>query len=246
VWWHFVWITFLSWILNQIVVLADFSSLWTLFENRQLCLTQPHSWGRLLFHCPKNLLGHPLVQSLANLSFRASLSKVGCRLPIIANLEPKWRYTDSHVAINRFLWPLVGRYLLEVYLTPHSLNSPCASHALLATQEHLICGANSCCFGRAQILSCKLTVSVSGHLGCLLLSVTIPYWEGEPIARLVNFLLTSKSVHLKSYSLGEACLKVGLPGWWALLNCNVALSYADSYRRFSIQYCKIESACLSA
>jgi hypothetical protein len=34
------------------------------------------------------------------------------------------------------------------------------------------------------------------------------------IARLVNFLLTSESVQLKSYSLGEAYLKVGLPGWW--------------------------------
>jgi hypothetical protein len=52
------------------------------------------------------------------------------------------------------------------------LNSSCASHALLAIQEHLICGANSCCFGRAQMLSCKLTVIVSGPLGCPLLSVT--------------------------------------------------------------------------
>jgi hypothetical protein len=66
-------------ILNQIAILTVFSTLWTLFENRQLCLTQPHRWGRLLFHCPKNLLGHPLVQNLTNLSFRASISKVGCQ-----------------------------------------------------------------------------------------------------------------------------------------------------------------------
>jgi hypothetical protein len=31
-----------------------------------------------------------------------------------------------------------------------------------------------------------------------------------PIARLVNCLLTSKSMQLKSYSLGEAYLKVSL------------------------------------
>jgi hypothetical protein len=66
-------------ILNQIAILTDFSSLWTPLENRQLCLMQPHHWGRLLFHFPKNLSGRPLVWNLTNLSFRASLSKVGCR-----------------------------------------------------------------------------------------------------------------------------------------------------------------------
>jgi hypothetical protein len=70
-----------------------------------------------------------------------------------------------------------GLLLLEVYLTPHSLNSPCASHALLAIQEHLLCGANSCCFGSAQMLSCKVTVIVSGPLGHPLLSVTNPCRE---------------------------------------------------------------------
>jgi hypothetical protein len=34
----------------------------------------------------------------------------------------------------------------------------------------------------------------------------------KPIARLVNFHLTSEFVQLKSYSLGEARLKVDLPG----------------------------------
>jgi hypothetical protein len=68
-----------------------------------------------------------------------------------------------------------GLLPLELYLAPHPLDLPCASHALLAIQEHLICGANSCCFGRAQMLSCKLTVIVHGPLGHFLLSVTTPY-----------------------------------------------------------------------
>jgi hypothetical protein len=58
----------------------------------------------------------------------------------------------------------------------------------------------------------KLTVIVHGPLGCLLLSVTFPCGERKLIVRLVNFHLTSESMQLKLYSLGEACLKVGLPG----------------------------------
>jgi hypothetical protein len=65
-----------------------------------------------------------------------------------------------------------GLLLLELSLEPHPLDLPCASHALLAIQEHLICGANSPCFSRAQMLSCKLTVIVHGPLGRRLLSVT--------------------------------------------------------------------------
>jgi hypothetical protein len=57
----------------------------------------------------------------------------------------------------------------------------------------------------------KLTVNVHGPLGCLLLSVTFPCQERKLIARLVNILLTSEFMQLKSYSLGEAYLKVGLP-----------------------------------
>jgi hypothetical protein len=85
---------------------------------------------------------------------------------------------------------------LELYLAPHPLDSPCASHALLAIQEHLVCSANSYCFSHAQMLSCKLTVIVSGPLGRHLLSVTFHCRERKPIARLVNFLLTSESVQL--------------------------------------------------
>jgi hypothetical protein len=94
------------------------------------------------------------------------------------------------------------------------------------------------------LLSFKLTVIIHGPLGCLLLSVTFPYRERKPIARLVNFLLTSESVQLQSYSLGKAYLKVGLLGWSALLNCDLSLNCANSSRHFSSQYCKIESSCL--
>jgi hypothetical protein len=40
----------------------------------------------------------------------------------------------------------------------------------------------------------------------------LPCKERRLIARLVSSLLTSKSVQLKPYSLGEAHLKVGLFG----------------------------------
>jgi hypothetical protein len=51
---------------------------------------------------------------------------------------------------------------------------------------------------------CKLIVIVHGPLGRLLLSITIHCRERRLIARLVNFVLTSESVQLKPYSLGEA------------------------------------------
>jgi hypothetical protein len=44
--------------------------------------------------------------------------------------------------------------------------------------------------------------------------------------------------------LGWSLLKVGLPDWWSLLNCNISLNCAGSPRRFSSQNYKIESACL--
>jgi hypothetical protein len=52
-----------------------------------------------------------------------------------------------------------------------------------------------------------MTLSIHRPLGCLLLSVTFPCRERKPIARLVNFLLTSESVQLIPYTLCEACLK---------------------------------------
>jgi hypothetical protein len=59
---------------------------------------------------------------------------------------------------------------------------------------------------------CELIVIVSRPLGRHLLSAGFPCRERKPIARLVNFLLTSESVQLQPYSLGEACLKVRLSG----------------------------------
>jgi hypothetical protein len=103
-----------------------------------------------------------------------------------------------------------GLLPLGLHLAPHPLDSPYATHALLAIQEHLVCGTNSCCFGHAQRLSSKLTMIVSGTLGRPPLSVTDPCRERILIARLVNFLLTSKSVQSMSYSLGEAYLKDSL------------------------------------
>jgi hypothetical protein len=105
-----------------------------------------------------------------------------------------------------------GLLPLELYLAPHPMYSPYASHALLAIREHLVCGANSCYFGHVQLLSGKLTVIVHGPLGCLLLSVTTHCQERKPIDRLINFLLTFESVQLKPYSLGEAYFNVRLPG----------------------------------
>jgi hypothetical protein len=58
----------------------------------------------------------------------------------------------------------------------------------------------------------ELIVIVSRPLGRHLLSVSFPCRERKPIARLVNFFLTSESAHLKPHSLGEACLKVRLSG----------------------------------
>jgi hypothetical protein len=86
------------------------------------------------------------------------------------------------------------------------------------------CGANSRWFDSTQCYLRELNVIIRGPLGCLLLSIIILYWEREPIARVVNFLLISESVQSKSYSLGEACLKVGLLDWWALQNCNHTLN----------------------
>jgi hypothetical protein len=53
-----------------------------------------------------------------------------------------------------------------------------------------------------------------------------------------------ESAQSKPHTLGEAYLKVGSSGWWALLNSNLVLNCASSSRCFSCQYCKIESMCL--
>jgi hypothetical protein len=59
---------------------------------------------------------------------------------------------------------------------------------------------------------CELTMIVSRPLRRHLLSVSFSCQERKPIARLVNFLLTSESAQLKPHSFGEAYFKVSLPG----------------------------------
>jgi hypothetical protein len=86
----------------------------------------------------------------------------------------------------------VGRYQVVIFLKPLTklclIDTPCASHAMLAIKEHLVCGANSHCLGHAQSYLWKLTMIVHGPLGCLLLSVNFPCRERKPIAMLVNSL----------------------------------------------------------
>jgi hypothetical protein len=83
------------------------------------------------------------------------------------------------------------------------------SHVMLAIKEHLVCGANTHCFGHAQKLSLEAN---HDYLSMSSPGITFPCRERKPITRVVNFLLTSDSMQLKSYSLGEACLNVSLPG----------------------------------
>jgi hypothetical protein len=110
----------------------------------------------------------------------------------------------------------IGCYQVVIFLKPltklRSFDSPCASDVLLAIKEHLVCSANFHCFGHTQSYLWKLSVIVDGALGCLFLSVTFSHRERKLIAKLVSFLLTSESMQLKLYSLGEACLKVCLSG----------------------------------
>jgi hypothetical protein len=101
-------------------LMADFLSLWPPYENSHLHSTKPHLWINFVGSLPWNLSCHPLVWNLVNLSLWASLSKVVCQystfLPTLSqsecihyNLEGT---RDSHIAIDRFQWPLLGCYLL--------------------------------------------------------------------------------------------------------------------------------------
>jgi hypothetical protein len=61
-----------------------------------------------------------------------------------------------------------GRYQVVIFSKPitklFSSDSPCASHALLVIQEHLVCDANSPCSGRAQKLSLEANCDCSWTL----------------------------------------------------------------------------------
>jgi hypothetical protein len=91
----------------------------------------------------------------------SSESFQGC-LPVAHFCQPWARVYESlttlkipmiTVLLSIIRWPLLDRYLLEVYLTPHSSDSPCASHIMLAIKEHFVCGANYRWFSRARKLS---------------------------------------------------------------------------------------------
>jgi hypothetical protein len=81
-----------------------------------------------------------LLKTLSNYRFERAILMLFAGITHLCNLEQEWmnpsqflkRYPDSRVAIDHFQWLLLGRYLLEVYFAPRYLDSPCASHALLA------------------------------------------------------------------------------------------------------------------
>jgi hypothetical protein len=78
-WLLLVGILLVSNLLNQIAVLADFSSLLNSVWEQSTPLDTTSLLRKIVASLPQNLSGRPLVRNLANLSFRASLSKVGCR-----------------------------------------------------------------------------------------------------------------------------------------------------------------------
>jgi hypothetical protein len=91
----------------------------------------------------------------------SSESFQGC-LPVAYFCQPWARVYDSLTTLKTPMiamllsivrWPLLDHYLHGVYFAHHSLDSPCASHVLLAIKEHIVCGAISHCFSRAQKLS---------------------------------------------------------------------------------------------
>jgi hypothetical protein len=85
-WWFLV-ITLPSKILDQIAFLMNFSSLWTLYENRQLHFTQPHHWGRLLFHCPKTYQAILLFETLPTYHFERVFPRLFAGSPFSSTLS---------------------------------------------------------------------------------------------------------------------------------------------------------------
>jgi hypothetical protein len=122
------------------------------------------SLGKIVVPCLKTYQAVLLFETLLLHRFEWVFPRLLAGSPFLPTLNQSEVIRDSRVAIDRFQWYLLGHYLLDVYLTPHPLDSSCASHALLAIQEHLVCGTNSCCFSCAQMLPCKLTVIVHGPL----------------------------------------------------------------------------------
>jgi hypothetical protein len=135
------------------------------------------------------LVSHILAQS-TKFWWHCIIAFLHCTIPYtsshmcVYNLEQEckylmqcWMYPIQSCCHRMLSLASSGLLPLELYLAPQSFYSPCASHAPLAIPEHLVCGANSCCFGHTQVLSCKQTMIVSGPLGCPLLSITNPCRE---------------------------------------------------------------------
>jgi hypothetical protein len=86
-WWLFVGIMLPSKIFNQIAILADFSSLWTPYENRPLRLTQPHRRGRLLFLCPETYQAVLLFETLPTYHFERVFPRLVASSPFSLTLS---------------------------------------------------------------------------------------------------------------------------------------------------------------
>jgi hypothetical protein len=189
-WWLFVGIMLSRKISNQMVILMDFSSLWTPYENRRLRSTQPNHWGRLLFHWLKTYQVILLFETLPTYHFVQVFSRLFDDSLFLPTFSQSEGTCDSRVAIDHFQWPLLGRYTLNsivhliqwihlVHLRWHSVDHQEAPH----------CGA-----GGAICYLDKSSLSIYGPLGCLCLSFALPCRERRPIARLVSFLLTFESM----------------------------------------------------
>jgi hypothetical protein len=139
-WWFLLVITFPSKTLSQVDFLVDLFS----FEFCMRIVTpfdktsSPEKFGG--FITPKPFMSYSCLKPSRLIAsrepfqgccrysstFLPTLSQSKC---IHCNLE------DTHgirITIDHFQWPLLCCCLLEVYLAPRSLYSPCASHALLA------------------------------------------------------------------------------------------------------------------
>jgi hypothetical protein len=183
-------------------------------------LTKAHLWGIFLGYYPETLRAVLVLDTLPIYCFERVIPRLFAGIVHSCSTLSKsdlWGIqcnfegiVGSLVAINCFQCPLLDWYVLEAYFTLHSLDSPCAVDLVV----HI------CYLGKPPLI-------IPRPLGRLLLSITIHWRERKLIARLVNFLLTSESMQSMSYPLGEAYLKVSLIGWWALLNSNLSLNYAD-------------------
>jgi hypothetical protein len=127
-------------ILNRIVFLVNFFSLWIPNENRQLPFDKSSSLGDIVVHYPETLQAVLLFETLPIYRLEWAVPRLfsGIAHPCstsskseVFNATLKVSF-DSLAAINWFQWSLIGWYLLEAYIALHSLVTLCISHAPLA------------------------------------------------------------------------------------------------------------------